>query len=53
MKMARGLNILSLQSQALQLAETLLPLQNRQQVLTPQHLPRLSLLMVIAATPMD
>lgn len=42
-----------LPGQALQLAETLLPLQNRQQVLTPQHLPRLSLLMVIAATPMD
>lgn len=42
-----------LPGQALQLAETLLPLQNRQQVLTPQHLPRLSLLTVIAATPMD
>lgn len=42
-----------LPGQALQLAETLLPLRNLQQVLIPQHLPHLSLLTVIAATPMD
>lgn len=42
-----------LPDQALQLAETLLPLQNHQQVLIPQCLPLLSLLMVIAVTPMD
>lgn len=42
-----------LPGQALQVAETLLPLQNLQQVLTPPHLPRLSLLTVIAVTPMD
>lgn len=40
-----------LPDQVLQLVETLLPLQNHQQVLIPQCL--LSLLMVIAVTPMD
>lgn len=42
-----------LPDQALQLAETLLPLQNHQQVLIPQCLPLLALLTVIAVTPMD
>lgn len=42
-----------LPDQVLQLAETLLPLQNHQQVLIPQCLPLLSLLTVIAVTPMD